>query len=134
MATALGYVTHLTFMIAKYLDIPFRFPMRPMCSRSTIVDDASAATADEDLVFPLYAPGKNKARFENAVAMLNLNIDQLLAHCSIRSTADGGPLGNLHALIKHFFHLNHAHTNGQLTHVAQTKAATPHPPNAPPVS
>ena len=31
-----GYTAHLIFMISKYLEIPFRFPIYPMCSRSTI--------------------------------------------------------------------------------------------------
>lgn len=128
MATALGYVAHFAFMMAKYLDVPFRFPMRPMCSRSTIIDDVSAATTDEDRIFPLFSHGRHKARFENAVTMLNLNIQQLLAHCLITPPADGGPLANLHVLIRHFFHLNHAHTNGQVAPVKAVVAAQPHPP------
>eukprot|EP00038_Savillea_parva_P009009 m.180643 g.180643 ORF g.180643 m.180643 type:complete len:481 (-) comp15052_c0_seq1:219-1661(-) len=124
VATALGYVSHLSFMIAKYLGVPFRFPMRPMCSRSVIVDDMSANPSDEDRVFPLYAHGRNKGRFENAVTMLNLNIEQLLSHCGIKGSGEANPLAQLHVLMRHFFQLNHAHTSGQLT---QLTSAAPVP-------
>ena len=42
VATALGHVAHLVTLIAKYLGVPFRYPVHPMCSRSTIrVSDQS---------------------------------------------------------------------------------------------
>ncbi len=41
IATALGYVAHLVIMISKYLEVPLRYPMLPMCSRSIVRDDIS---------------------------------------------------------------------------------------------
>jgi hypothetical protein len=51
--TPIRYVSHLTFMVAKYLEVPFRFPMRPMCSRSTVVDEVSSVPSEEDRTYPL---------------------------------------------------------------------------------
>jgi hypothetical protein len=41
IATALGYTAHLVSMLAYYLEIPLRYPIIPMCSRSTIKDPVS---------------------------------------------------------------------------------------------
>ena len=41
IATALGMVCHMLFIVAKFLNLPLRYPMIPMCSRSIIRDDIS---------------------------------------------------------------------------------------------
>jgi len=64
IATALGYVCHLLFMSARYLQLPVRYPMSPMCSRSIIRDDISQQNSPK---FPLYSRGVDRTRFEYAV-------------------------------------------------------------------
>lgn len=97
-----GYVCHLVVMVAKYLEVtlthsavhphvsikvPFRYPMTPMCSRSTIRDDISPHFADKEREyavlsattsdvsrlnrFPLYIKGKERYAFEYGVFLLN---------------------------------------------------------------
>jgi hypothetical protein len=45
VATSLGHVAHVLFMISKYLDVPLRYPITPMCSRSVIRDEISRQTS-----------------------------------------------------------------------------------------
>lgn len=45
IATALGYVAHILHLAAKYLEVPLRYPMIPMCSRSMILDEISQQTS-----------------------------------------------------------------------------------------
>jgi len=75
IATALGFVCHIIFMISKYLEVPLRYPMIPMCSRSVIRDDISQQVSPK---FPLYSRGVDRTRFEYAVFLLNKNLEQLL--------------------------------------------------------
>ncbi|CAO3579602.1 unnamed protein product [Absidia cylindrospora] len=41
VATALGYTSHLVFMLAFYLSIPLRYPINPMGSRASVYDPVS---------------------------------------------------------------------------------------------
>lgn len=75
IATALGYVSHILYLAAKYLEVPLRYPMIPMCSRSMILDEISQQTSPK---FPLYSRGVDRTRFEYAVFLLNKNLEQLL--------------------------------------------------------
>ncbi|PRP87775.1 hypothetical protein PROFUN_04249 [Planoprotostelium fungivorum] len=68
IATALGSVSHVLCMISKYLRIPLRYPINPMCSRSVIRDDISSHFLSQ----------KGGRRFEYGVFLLNKNIEQLL--------------------------------------------------------
>lgn len=106
VATALGYVAHLTFMIAKYLEIPFRFPMQPMCSRSTIKDQISNAGDRDRTTFPLFAKGSPRPQFDHAVFLLNKNIQQLLTHCGLPVADPTNTLSNLYVLVMHYMSLN----------------------------
>jgi len=89
-----GYVAHLTFMISKYLEVPFRFPISPMCSRSHIKDDISTSTPDnpKERTYPLYSVKKERLQFDYGVFLLNKNIQQLLNHCMLQ------PVRAIHAL------------------------------------
>jgi len=77
VSTALGFASHLIHMLAYYLEVPLRFPIRPMSSRSTISDPITASLGDSRQ-FPLYAKGSDRYRFEYAVFLLNKNIEQLM--------------------------------------------------------
>ena len=108
VATALGYAAHFVVMIAKYLHVPFRYPIRPLCSRSTIRDDLDPTLPDKDREYPLYSKGKEKVAFEQGVALLNKNIQQLVDACVKTGTSydPGSTLPNLRLLMKHYESLN----------------------------
>ncbi|CAG8585070.1 8819_t:CDS:10, partial [Paraglomus occultum] len=118
IATALGFTCHLVRMIAYYLEIPLRFPITPMSSRSSIRDPISSSIpaprqgyvsghmavvapllylvdwlyvdfyeggeirlVDNNqlgALFPLFARGVDRYRFEYGVFLLNKNIEQLM--------------------------------------------------------
>jgi len=75
IATALGFVCQVVFMLSRWLDVPLRYSMVPACSRSTISDPISTLSAN---TFPLYSRGVDRTRFEYAVYLLNKNLEQLL--------------------------------------------------------
>lgn len=76
LSTALGYVAHLVCMLAKYLEVPLRFRLVYLGSRSCIVDDVNAFAP-----FPLYKTGVDINRFKAGLQMLNLNVHHLLNLC-----------------------------------------------------
>jgi len=98
IATALGFVCHVAFMISKYLEVPLRYPMIPMCSRSVIRDDISQQASPK---FPLYSRGVDRTRFEYAVFLLNKNLEQLLNSQSLDVTTLRNTLPNLQVLLRH---------------------------------
>ncbi|EGC28780.1 hypothetical protein DICPUDRAFT_159732 [Dictyostelium purpureum] len=75
IATALGYVCHILHLASKYLNVPLRYPMTPMGSRSFIKDEISHHSSSK---FPLYSKGVEKRIFDYAVFLLNKNLKQLL--------------------------------------------------------
>ena len=38
LAVAVGNVGHLVYMMAKFSELPLRYPIRPMGSRSSVMD------------------------------------------------------------------------------------------------
>eukprot|EP00842_Homolaphlyctis_polyrhiza_P007017 jgi/Hompol1/904/HPOL_001323-RA len=68
IATALGFTAHFITVLAYYLDVPLRYYILPISSRSTIWD----------VVFPLFARGSDRVQFEYAVFLINKNVEQLL--------------------------------------------------------
>lgn len=63
-------------MLAFYLSIPLRYPITPMSSRATIKDPVSSINGPT--IFPLYAKGVDRYRFEFGVFLLNKDIEQLM--------------------------------------------------------
>jgi len=99
VSTALGFASHLIHMLAYYLEVPLRFPIRPMSSRSTISDPITASLGDSRQ-FPLYAKGSDRYRFEYAVFLLNKNIEQLMNSQGLVNLVDlRNTLPNLRYLI-----------------------------------
>lgn len=96
IATALGYVCHIVFMISKWLNIPLRFPVTPMCSRSLIRDEIGQPRAPK---FPLYSKGAERQRFEYGVYLLNRDIEQLCVYRRIPCPSLRQTLANLYSLI-----------------------------------
>nr|KAJ3408277.1 hypothetical protein HK105_003226 [Polyrhizophydium stewartii] len=87
IATALGFTAHLVTLLAYYLDVPLRYYMLPISSRSTVWDVVSLQFQGSK-EFPLFARGSERIRFEYAVFLINKNIEQLLNHT-------GRPVKNL---------------------------------------
>eukprot|EP00054_Salpingoeca_dolichothecata_P029465 m.232352 g.232352 ORF g.232352 m.232352 type:complete len:470 (-) comp26484_c0_seq2:30-1439(-) len=106
VATALGYVCHLVFMVAKYLTVPLRYPLKPMCSKSTVLDGISSHIPEKDKEFPLFPKVKEKYNFEYGVFLLNKNIQQLMHHCSLGGGDSRNTLPNLRTLMLHFSKLD----------------------------
>jgi hypothetical protein len=74
IATSLGYVAHAAHMISIFTQVPLRYQIVPMCSRSYIRDEITLNSSQK---FPLYSKGVDRSRFEFAVYLLNKNIEQV---------------------------------------------------------
>ncbi|KAJ3107467.1 hypothetical protein HDU97_004063 [Phlyctochytrium planicorne] len=98
ISTGLGYAAHLVIMIATYLEVPLRYPINPMSSRSMILDRVSRQFPGSR-EFPLFLKGVDKLRFEYGVFLLNKDIEQLMNHVSMNVTNLRNTLPNLKALI-----------------------------------
>ncbi|CAI9098080.1 OLC1v1034659C1 [Oldenlandia corymbosa var. corymbosa] len=84
-STALGYVAHAVSLIASYLQVPLRYPLRLGCSRSYIRDYAPSVesqptdstsnslvlTNSKPVEFPLFLEGQDATRAAYAVFLLN---------------------------------------------------------------
>ncbi|KAJ3030932.1 UNVERIFIED_CONTAM: hypothetical protein HDU68_007293 [Siphonaria sp. JEL0065] len=97
-ATALGWTAHAVTLIALFLEIPLRYPINPMSSRSMILDRIYQHTS-MNMEFPLFMKGSEKPRFEYGVFLLNKNIEQLLNHVGFTVKNLRNTLPNLKLLI-----------------------------------
>jgi hypothetical protein len=98
IAAALGSVCHCVSLLSRYLDVPLRYPVRPIGSRSLITDPISALSSAAPH-FPLYARGVDRTRFEYAVFLLNKNIEQLLHSQQLEVITLRHTLPNVHRLM-----------------------------------
>ncbi|XP_021745796.1 UV radiation resistance-associated gene protein-like [Chenopodium quinoa] len=112
--TALGYVAHVISLIATYLHVPLRYPLRIGGSHSHIKDYApsidptssgSSSTAlasanTKCLEFPLFLDGQDATRAAYAIFLLNKDIEQLLNYVGIKSLGPRHVLANLKELFK----------------------------------
>ncbi|KAG4156881.1 hypothetical protein ERO13_D02G025900v2 [Gossypium hirsutum] len=113
-ATAVGYVAHAVSLIASYLQVPLRYPLRLGGSRSYINDHASSidpASSDLSLdttlsanvklaEFPLFLEGQDTTRAAYAVFLLNKDIEQLLNFIGVKSLGPRHVLANLKELLR----------------------------------
>ncbi|TYG78135.1 hypothetical protein ES288_D02G033600v1 [Gossypium darwinii] len=113
-ATALGFVAHAVSLIASYLQVPLRYPLRLGGSRSYINDHASSidpASSDLSLdttlsanvklaEFPLFLEGQDTTRAAYAVFLLNKDIEQLLNFIGVKSLGPRHVLANLKELLR----------------------------------
>lgn len=114
-ATALGYVGHMVTLVAQYLDVQLRYPIRQMASRSFIqdycpaiepaVDAVTAAVAPQygsqrTVEFPLFSEGQDTTRSAYAVFLLNKDLEQILNHLGLESVGPRHTLLNLEKLLK----------------------------------
>ncbi|XP_055813862.1 vacuolar protein sorting 38 isoform X1 [Solanum dulcamara] len=113
-ATALGYVAHVVTLIAYYLQVPLRYPLRFGGSRSYVRDYApsiepsssdltfssSVSTNSRPVEFPLFLEGQDSTRAAYAVFLLNKDIEQLLNYIGGRSLGPRHVLANLKELLR----------------------------------
>ncbi|XVE81319.1 hypothetical protein DITRI_Ditri15bG0054400 [Diplodiscus trichospermus] len=113
-ATGLGYVAHAVLLIASYLQVPLRYPLRLGGSRSYIIDHApSVEPISSDLSwntslsanvkaaeFPLFLEGQDTTRAAYAVFLLNKDIEQLLNFIGVKSLGPRHVLANLKELLR----------------------------------
>lgn len=112
--TALGYVAHAVSLIASYLLVPLRYPLKLGGSRSYIRDFApsieptSSESASNLLVsesskyveFPLFLEGQDSTRAAYAVFLLNKDLEQLMSYIGVNSLGPRHVLANLKELLK----------------------------------
>ncbi|CAG7907745.1 unnamed protein product [Brassica rapa] len=113
-ATALGYVAHAVSLLAPYLGVPIRYPLRLGGSKTYIRDYAPyiepsasdmspVSTLSENakfVEFPLFLDGQDTTRAAYAVFLLNKNIEQLLNFVGESSLGPRQVLANLKELIR----------------------------------
>lgn len=128
IATGLGYVCHLVQLLSKYLDIPLRYPMTPMMSRSTIQD--VVVSSDR---YPLYSKAQSIEQFRMAVALLNRNVEQLVLSQGLEPGPLRETLPNLKLLIDHFVQQSQTFTGPSLTPESSTAASSQTPNTKDPI-
>ncbi|XP_027346815.1 UV radiation resistance associated protein isoform X2 [Abrus precatorius] len=113
-ATALGYVAHAVSLIASYLQIPLRYPLRLGASHSYIIDNAPSTeltsseassnaishTNAKHVEFPLFLEGQDTTRAAYAVFLLNKDLEQLLNFIGAKSLGPRQVLANLRELLR----------------------------------
>ncbi|KAL2622215.1 hypothetical protein R1flu_002420 [Riccia fluitans] len=111
-ATALGYVAHAVTLIASYLDIPLRYPVRLGGSRSYIQDYSPPAEPSMEtgaiafptgqskpgVEFPLFSENQEITRSAYAVFLLNKDLEQILNRLGFDSVGPRHTLPNLSRL------------------------------------
>ncbi|KAJ3681024.1 hypothetical protein LUZ60_015513 [Juncus effusus] len=108
-ATALGYVAHAVQLIASYLDIPLRYPLRVRGSHSYIHDyspsiesisgkDSGTGTVPTE--FPLFFEGQDTTRATYSIFLLNKDLEQLLNYIGAESLGPRHVLANLKELTR----------------------------------
>lgn len=112
--TALGYIAHAISLIASYLHVPLRYPVRLGGSHSYVKDYApsveptsagssSAAVISANkkcLEFPLFLDGQDVTRAAYAIFLLNKDIEQLLNYVGAKSLGPRHVLANLKELYR----------------------------------
>ena len=90
VSSALGSCCHLLTLMARYLDVPLRYQMEVMGSRSTIYDDSRTTK------FPLYLKGADPDRFASALFFINKNVEQILDSIGVQPDSLYKTLSNLY--------------------------------------
>ncbi|KAK9671488.1 hypothetical protein RND81_12G033100 [Saponaria officinalis] len=112
--SALGFVAHAISLLALYLHVPLRYPLRLGGSHSYIKDCApffepsSSGSSSNALVsankkcleFPLFLDGQDATRVSYAIFLLNKDIEQLLNYVGVESIGPRHVLANLKELYR----------------------------------
>lgn len=113
-STALGYVAHAVSLIASYLQVPLRYPLRLGGSRSYVRDyspsvehsasstslDSVISTSTKPVEFPLFIEGQDSTRAAYAMFLLNKDLEQLLNFIGVKSLGPRHILANLKELTR----------------------------------
>lgn len=101
LSVGLGYVAHILYILAQFLHVPLRYPVKPYGSQATITDTTSLQLRENERQFQLYSRGKEKEKlhFNYGVFLLNKNIAQLRCYCSILTQDLRPTLPNLNYLV-----------------------------------
>ncbi|KAK8814138.1 hypothetical protein WA158_008000 [Blastocystis sp. Blastoise] len=98
--SALGYVTHLTILLGKYLQVPFRYPMKYYPSQSVITDLVSASP----ICYPLFI-NNNKIKMDTGLNLLRKNISTIITSQQLDIDINKGILPSLYELFAYFLFL-----------------------------
>lgn len=112
--TALGYIAHAISLVASYLHVPLRYPVRlggshsyvkdyAPCVEPTLSGSSSAAfvsTNNKCLEFPLFLDGQDVTRAAYAIFLLNKDVEQLLNCVGAKSLGPRHVLANLKQLYR----------------------------------
>lgn len=104
ISSALGYVAHLIILLAKYLELPLRYPIAYAASKSLIRDPMLAGASvivGQSATLPLYRKGVERDKFEKALTLLQKNIEQIVHSVGLNYNAKSGMLGNLNEVFLH---------------------------------
>ena len=100
LGVGLGWVAHLTSMVASLLGVPLRYPITSSGSCSLITNEVSDKLGEKEKDFPLFAKNQERYRFDYGVYLLSQNICQLRWLSHSLPTADLKPLlANLSELV-----------------------------------
>ncbi|PKA57924.1 hypothetical protein AXF42_Ash012463 [Apostasia shenzhenica] len=113
-AIVLGYVAHAVMLIASYLNVHLRYPVRLGGSHSYIHDYApSVETTSSDSVvsplvgattkpaeFPLFLEGQDPTRAAYAIFLLNKDLEQILNYFGAESLGPRHLLANLKEVMR----------------------------------
>ncbi|KAJ7522314.1 hypothetical protein O6H91_18G005900 [Diphasiastrum complanatum] len=119
-ATALGYVAHVVLLVASYLDVHLRYPIRFGASCSYVQDYSPAnerrmimepstvvplgeGTPNSAVEFPLFSKGQDLTRAAYAIYLLNKDLEQLLNSLGVESVGPRHTLSNLHKVLSTIF-------------------------------
>lgn len=100
-ATALGYIAHAVSLLAVYIKVPLRYPIRLGASRTYICDYSppSFESLSEFMEFPLFLEGQETTRSSYAVFLLNKDLEQLLNFIGVESLGPRHVLENFRELM-----------------------------------
>lgn len=90
VASALGSCCHLLSLMGRYLDVPMRYQMEVMGSRSSIYDENRLEK------LPLYIKGADPDRFTRGVFFMNKNVEQILDAVGVPPDSLRKTLCNIH--------------------------------------
>ncbi|KAG9399084.1 hypothetical protein AC1031_012041 [Aphanomyces cochlioides] len=96
LSTALGYIAHFVFLLAKYLNVTLRYAIKHVSSRSSMCDEVN----DPGGEYPLYKRGADRERFEKAFVFLKKDVEQLLLARGLDPGQQGQLLMRLTTLVE----------------------------------
>lgn len=95
---ALGFVSHLVYLLSFYLSAPLPYPIQPYASQSFIKDPISILPPTQR-TFPLHRKSSLTYRFDYAVFLLNKDIELLMARQGLKMLDVRHTLPNLKYLL-----------------------------------